>query len=345
MARVTLKMIAQEAGVSVATVSMALRGQGQISKERAKEIKTLAERLGYTPDPMLASLASRRFRSGEQAQGLPLALLEFPAYKGSESQKQYRDTLIEVSKKLGYAPQVYSPKEMSRYQELTRILFHRGTQAIIISGQPDLSLFKEQKKWNHFVIAQCGRYRAALPVPTIRPSIFQAIKLCFDQVYARGYRRIGFALGHHDTVLEDDYARLGTALGLLDQCISPENRVPPYFEPFGHPEQMVEWAKRHQPDAYIGFTPHTYHTLKEAGIHCPRDAGFAALHLAEDNREIDNLTIAGLDQSLDEVARQSVLLVDQMVRHNDRGIMESPRQVLISSKWIEGDTLPERIEN
>ncbi|NBD39244.1 MAG: LacI family DNA-binding transcriptional regulator, partial [Verrucomicrobia bacterium] len=39
MPRVTLKMIAKEAGVSVSTVSMALRGQGKFDKDNVARIR------------------------------------------------------------------------------------------------------------------------------------------------------------------------------------------------------------------------------------------------------------------------------------------------------------------
>lgn len=338
MARITLKTIAKEAGVSVATVSLALRGQGKLSKENVARIRKIAERLGYTPDPMLASLASKRFRGGEQASGQPLALLEFPAHEGSAaSTPQYRECLIEHARRLGYAPTVYSLEEMRRYNDFPRTLYHRGTQALILSGQPDPAFFEHPESWASYAIVQCGRYRSTLPIHTVRPNIFQAVKLCFEKVHERGYKRIGFAIGRHPEVLEDDLARLGAALAMLDQHVPKKNRIPPYFDELKDIDKMLRWGEKNKVDAYIAFNVGFWYQLKARGIACPEDVGMAALHHGK--TESDRAAIAGLDQSKEEIAYQSMLLVDQMVRHNERGIPRNPRQILISSNWVDGASL------
>ena len=82
MRSVTLHDIALRAGVSVATVSLALRGRGEISRKRAEFIRALAVEMGYRPNPMLAALASKRFSNAITRQGTPLALFEFPQVPG-----------------------------------------------------------------------------------------------------------------------------------------------------------------------------------------------------------------------------------------------------------------------
>src|SRR5690606_32730636 len=59
-ARILLRNVALEAGVSVATVSRALRNDREVSRKTAQHIQSLARRLGYRPDPALASLAAYR---------------------------------------------------------------------------------------------------------------------------------------------------------------------------------------------------------------------------------------------------------------------------------------------
>lgn len=342
MARVTLKEVAHEANVSIATVSMALRGQGKLAEETVARIRAVADRLGYQPDPVLASLASRRFRSGEQAQGLPLALLEFPAFlsKSGGAQNNYRSQLIESARRIGYAPTVYSVADMQSYADFTRVLYHRGTVGVIISGQPPPDMLEDPARWAPFALAQCGRYRDITPLHTVRPNIFQAIKLSFEQAYARGYRRIGFALGSHPEILEDDLARLGAARALIDSRLPKDARIDPYFGPIHASEEMAAWALRSKADAFVAFSVGFWFTLRDAGIRCPEDAGFLAMHLH--NHGHQPVDFSGLDQSRAEIAHQTVLLIDQMVRHNERGLPKQPRNLLIQSAWIEGDTLPNR---
>lgn len=344
MPRVTLKSIAEQAGVSVATVSMALRGDGRVARTTIAEIKDLAGRLGYLPDPLLASLASRRFRPKQATEGLPLALLEFPIFEGSPIYStDYRPAILAEAHRLGYAPQVHTVSQIARHRNLARSLYQRGVHAIIITGQPPPGFLDGETHWERFTLAQCGRYHFDLPVHTVRPHITQALHLAFEEVRRRGYRRIGFALGLHRTLLEDDLSRLGTALVLLDQEIKPRNRVPPYRGQMHDRNAICEWARQHPADAYIGFGSGTWYILRDQlGIVCPRDAGFVALHAQPLDAQKEDIPVSGLDQRREEIARQTVQLIDQMIRHGERGTTAEPRQLLIPSRWIEGATLRPR---
>jgi DNA-binding LacI/PurR family transcriptional regulator len=58
--RVSIKDVAQEAGVSVTTVSHALNDKGRLNPETRRRVRAVAERLGYRPNPAARSLVSGR---------------------------------------------------------------------------------------------------------------------------------------------------------------------------------------------------------------------------------------------------------------------------------------------
>jgi LacI family transcriptional regulator len=58
--RVTIKDIAREAGVSPQTVSRAINDKGEISPQTQRRILQIAERLGYRPNSIARSLATKR---------------------------------------------------------------------------------------------------------------------------------------------------------------------------------------------------------------------------------------------------------------------------------------------
>ncbi len=60
LARVSIKDIAQAAGVSHPTVSRALRGDPRISAETADRVAALAREMGYTPSAAARSMVTRR---------------------------------------------------------------------------------------------------------------------------------------------------------------------------------------------------------------------------------------------------------------------------------------------
>lgn len=63
MARVTIEKVAERAGVSVATVSRALRGLPNVSPKTRERVVAVAAMLNYRPDPNAARLAAGRTRT------------------------------------------------------------------------------------------------------------------------------------------------------------------------------------------------------------------------------------------------------------------------------------------
>ena len=58
--RITLREVAAEAGVSPITVSRALRGERRVDAALADQVRAVAQRMGYVPDPAARALASKK---------------------------------------------------------------------------------------------------------------------------------------------------------------------------------------------------------------------------------------------------------------------------------------------
>ena len=335
--QVTLKDIAVRAGVSVATVSLALSGRGLVARGTAERLRALAEEMGYRPNPLLASLAGRRFRSPGVVGGIPLAIFNFPSMlDGSEGRPDYHRYLVEEARKMGYAPKVYNLTNKSDSKALFRELYHRMAQGLIITGSVDENTFGRTFDWSHFSTVQCARFHSLHPFHTVRPNIFQAVKLAFTQLCARGYERIGFAVGQHAEPMEDDEVRHGAAIAMEGSYLPRKHRTPVYTGGLDDKDSFLRWFDRWKPDAVVGFTVGHYWFLKNHGVRIPKDTGFAALHLTTEN---DLKLFSGLCQNMAGIARQSVLLLDQMIRHRERGFTDEPLNLLVPSTWNEGRTL------
>lgn len=339
MARVTLKDIAQRAEVSVSAVSLALSGKGNISQPQRDRIRRLARELGYSPNPLLASLASKRFRTGDDAQGTLIAHLEFPVDEDRPTPAIYGPELERYAKDLGFQLRVMDSADMRRHSDLPGMLYRCGTQGVIVTGQPPPGFFKEHHKWESFALVQCGRFRTNLPIHTVRSDVFRSIKLIFQQVRALGYERIGFSVGRHSNVLEDDEARLGSAMAMLHFHLPPHRHVTPFTGNFDDGEGLLAWVRAQQPEVVIGFSIRQYHILATAGFRIPEEIGFATLHVPETPELGGAPGCAGLFQQTNRIARESLRLLDQLIRYKVRGFPETPRHTLIPSVWRQGKTL------
>lgn len=336
MKRVTLSDIAKEAGVSVATVSLALRGRGDISQQRGVDIRALAERMGYRPNPMLAALASKRFSNARSQQGTPITIFDFPVLPGIERTggRLYHDTLVAEAKRLGYAASVVCMSKAPSSRTLFRQLYARATQGIVITGNLDLQEFGDEFDWNQFAVVQCARYLDDTPFHRVRPNVFQSIKLTFTKLRERGYERIGCAIGRHDILIEDDEDRLGAALSLEMSYLPKKHRLPVFQGGFNDIDAFMKWFLTHSPDVVLGFNTRQHDALQQSGLKIPEDVGFAILHCAERMP-----TFSGLVQNCDEIARQSIRLLDQLIRNHESGRPELPMDILIPSTWNEGSTV------
>ncbi|MGE9270632.1 MAG: LacI family DNA-binding transcriptional regulator [Verrucomicrobiales bacterium] len=337
MAKVTLKDIAEKAGVSVSAVSLALGGKGSISKRQRERIHEIADELGYVPNPLLSSLAAKRFRSGGYATGIPIALLEYSMENVRPS--IYRSEIIRVAKQLGYQVRLITKEELKEYNDLSKTLYRSGVQGVIVTGQPCDEFVNRSEAWEHFSLVQCGRLRTTAPIHTVRSDIFRSIKLVYSKLLEKGYQRIGFAMGRHPDILEDDEARIGAALGLMQLHAKPQNIIQPYSGQHADETRFKTWVDKEQPDVIIGFGISQYYNLLKFGYSIPKDFGFASLHLHLHDRENQPITFAGLLQNTNKIAEQSVVLLDQLIRYNSRGFPDIPQHTLIPSSWVEGDTL------
>ena len=331
MKRVNLRDVAARAGVSVSTVSMALRGKVTV-RATTERVRALAEEMGYRPNPILASLASKRFRSPSAVNGVPLAIYRFPyVLKEPEERPSYHVDLMAEARILGYAPRVYDLTNASNPKTLFRDLHHRMVQGIVITGSMD-EHFAAEFDWEPFSVVQCGRFQTVHSFHTVRPNIFQAVKLAFTQLRLGGYSRIGFAMGQHDQPLEDDEARYGAAIALEGKYLPRKDRLPVYTGPIHDREAFLQWYDRWKPAAVVGFTNLYYWYLKDHGVQIPKQVSFVGLHA---DRGEDGL-YSGLYQNFPKISQQAILLLDQMIRNHECGRAADPLHILVPSTWDDG---------
>jgi LacI family transcriptional regulator len=350
--RVSLADISRDTGFSISAVSMALRKHVKIPVATRQLIEESARKLAYRPNPLIAALATRHF-SSERTGKTPLAYIHVPsADLGDMAAPARIKVQEEYGRKLGYWLETFDVTSFKDGAQATRILFSRGFQGIILQRHFQLNLLPGMD-WNRFCVVEWGE-SSADPVATTeqlpyRATVdhFNSIVRTWDEAWKRGYKRIGFGFLPLSEKEPEDDLRWGAAQSCLRR-VPRRFRIPPLILhriDWKDSRIVADWARRHRLDAVIGFNTFFLWALKTEGFRIPDEIGFATLHSvpSAEGAEYD-FGEAGMKDMRLEIMLVALDVMDQMVRHHQYGLFKEPRTVMIQSKWIEGVTLPIRVQ-
>ena len=352
--RVSLANIARSTGFNVSTVSKALRNQGTFPVATREKIQEAARKLGYHPHPLLASLASKHF-GPEDGNGVPLAYIH--ADVANPWENSYPEMIIkgarEHGRRLGYRLELFHVDDFKDGKAATRILFSRGVQGILLPRQFQPSMLPGMD-WNRFSVVGWGESLPTFP-DFVQPALSRAtidhsalVLDAWDEVWKRGYRRIGFGLLNRSMPARVDQLRLG-AIHICAQRVPARFRIPffgpdqGYGGPPPDPRELAAWIRRYRPDAVIGFSYFLW-ALRDQGFLIPKEIGFASLDKAM-NSEILRTTDdgdAGMKDMRMECLLAAVELLDHQIRHHQFGLPRESRTITVNSQWIDGKTLPDK---
>ena len=234
--RVTIRQVAERAGVSVATVSRALNEKGDVSDATRERVREAARSLGYAADPVARALATQQTRLvavivGDNA-GHPDLSLTF-----------FGKVLAAIARRLAQAD--YEPVLL---QPLAGRLQHRFDAAVLIGVDADDPLIAELERRAVPLVGvdvDCPAPRAAF----VGSDHAGGVRLALAHLYARGHRRIAHVAGAPNTLagserraafvaeserlglaLDDEYVRDGdfsSASGYRETCALLALAAPP----------------------------------------------------------------------------------------------------------------------
>lgn len=338
--RVTLKDLAREAGVSVMTVSYALRHHPRISAKRREAIQTLARERGYRPDPALSALATyRKQLQSRHFTGL-IAYLTF----GTDSKEWTRDSFVRLSmeaaagraRELGYELTPFWAGDPDYGGgKLDRILKNRGIEGLLLTRQHqyrtpipiDLDAYavvgtSRSLDWTGFDFVTTNHYNA----------IVRACQTCLD----RGYTRIGLISSVH---LEQrlNQRMVGAFFGMQHaHGTSNVEFLPPCPFEDGNPEPVCLWFQRHRPDVIICHRADEIHpALTREGWRIPEDCALLHPLLLENVQGF-----SGIHEPVKEIGTTAINMLHDQLMLRQRGKPAHPKSVALDGPWFEGATLP-----
>lgn len=336
-----MRDLAKRLGVSHVTVSLALRDNPRISASMRRQIREMAESMGYRPDPMLAALANYRREKGEKPVTSALAWInawpdpsKLRAFKEFES---YWEGASKAAEKHGYRLEEFRLGEQFTPKRLHQILSTRGIRGILLPPHPHLPEWGEFP-WSEYSVVRFGRSLATPRCHLVTADHVANTMLAFEKIRERGYRRIGFVTDETDLKYRGHLFEGGYLTA--QRLVMPEERLPVFtlndIEPRLRHDKLRLWLKANQVDAIITNLAEVPALLAETGIRVPEDVALATTTL------LDTTITAGIDQHPVEVGRVGFLMLNSLINDGSRGVPEIFRQNLVEGSWVDGDSLPDR---
>jgi len=335
---VTLADIARKAGVSVMTVSRALRNQANISPATQKKIQDIAETMGYRPNPLVSALMTYRRAARPVKAHLNLGFItNFSVRDGWKSTRLYEEFhqgVLDSADRHGYGVETFWMREPGLTSErLTQILLTRSIHGVIVAPLP-IAHGHLHLGWEHFSAVTFGY---SLTHPMLHRAAnhqFRSMRLAMRELRALGYRRIGLTL---PASLNERVDRQWVASFLVEQLrYSATEIVPPFVvdDIDWNFEQFQDWCGRHEPDVIISHEEIVLDWLRTMKVRVPDDIGFVHLNCYDKSG-----SFAGIYQNGPAIGVAAADTVISMINRNDRGVPELPRSLLIEGTWVEGQTV------
>ena len=333
---VTLAEIAKRAGVSVMTVSRALRKQSNISPDTQKKIQDIADQLGYRPNPLVSALMTYRRAAKPVKSHLSIGFItNFPTRDGWKVSKLYEsfyEGVADSADRHGYGVEIFWMREPGMTSErMTQILLTRSIHGVVVAPLP-VAHGELELGWENFSAVTLGY---SLTKPLLHRAVnhqFRSMRTAMRELRALGYQRLGLAL---PASLNERVDRQWVASFLVEQ-LDNDHSVPlfvPDDEKWNF-ESFRKWFAAQHPDAVISHEEVVLDWLRKLGAHVPDEVGFVHLNCADQSGQF-----AGIYQNGPTIGAVAVDFLIGMIQRNERGVPTLPHSVLVEGTWMEGKTV------
>jgi LacI family transcriptional regulator len=337
ISRVSVRDIAEAAGVSKTTVGFVLRNLAGPSKKTRERIRQIASELGYVPDARINSWMAR-VRAAKAKELLPIAWLttesDRDAWHKYNFLAPYWNGMSERCEELGYRlEEIWTHQPNMTMRRISQILYQRGIEGVVITP-PARHI---QLNWNNLAGVALGTELLGPRLHRVGHNFLFNLRLALKTLRRSGYQRIGVCL---TTAINRNSDGMASALACHLASTSPESKLvsPLFYKGTGEgpiPRKLFRaWLRRHKPDVIVGLDGRLLDWVEEEGRRVPQEV--AIVHLALDD---DVLDWAGVYANKKEVGRTAAELVISLVCNRQFGVPQSALDTMIRGSWHNGRTL------
>ncbi|HWL51398.1 MAG TPA: LacI family DNA-binding transcriptional regulator [Chthoniobacteraceae bacterium] len=340
--KATMRDVAAAAGVSVMSVSYALRHHPSIPEATAERLRKLAGEMGYVPNPLVSALFGE-LRSRRKSVAPPLvAYLSFYAersrwWNSYGILRSYYEGARQRCEELGFAMEVFEPNaQRMSPKRLYDILSYRNVVGVIVGVGP--ASMPYAFAWDRFPCVSIGYTEQVPPVHRVMLNHFQTMDETLRRVAAMGYQRIALGLLSRWR-LTDNYLM---ALHLFQRDLPASRRIAPFYVSRYTFNGKVFGKKiaKAQPDLFIDAAGQGrfMRALQQIGVGFPRDMGYVTFNWHD---RLEGL--AGVNQNSDRIGATAVDLLVNQINFKESGIPDIQKFTLVSGSWVDGASAPGKV--
>lgn len=333
----TVRSLALQLKLSVATVSEALRDSPNVKAATKLRIQRAAKKAGYRANPLLGAALSAVRRARHLDYRGTLALIDTDETARDQFILFHREIITGASaraEELGFTAEVFwlgSGTPPLGPARLANILHARGINGAVMlpfNTARDMSDFD----FSRIAAVQMDHCLIQPHLHTILPDHYVSIMNALERLTARGYQRVGLAM----ELRKDARLKRKWSSGFLAFFRNYEHTtgIPALIEPELARERFIRWYRQHRPDLIVGHRQEMVDWLRDEGVRVPDHVGFFNLNVTEKTGPC-----AGLDLLPRRLGAAAVETVVAMLHRQERGVPEWPHTITLEAQWIDGPTI------
>lgn len=331
--RPTIRLLAQRAQVSSATVSLALRGHPRISAATRQHVLRIAQELGYRPDPNVAKLMLHlRTRRPPGFQALLAALTTIPEEREQPYLTRMLASARERADSLGYGLMVVRLEDASTPRpDIDRMLRARGVEGVLLLPMRTARSFVDLLAWQNYSVVSATNGVLAPEFHRVVPHQFSNAQSLCAELTRRGYRRIGLVMtAQHDLTV----GHAVSSAVVWQNVLGNGKRVNPLIFDAQRPPKLKQWYERERPDAVIAIGPADARAIaRELKLRIPGPVGIATTN------RTDATSFAGIEERPDEIGAASVRLLTSLIQHGEKGVPAVPTVTMVKGEWVDAGSV------
>jgi LacI family transcriptional regulator len=350
--RVTQSDVARVAGVHNTTVSLSLRNCPSIPEATRKRIRSIADEMGYYPDPTLQALvAYRKGRLSNRPRETMAYLTNWGTRWGWRTIPLHERAYVGALRKaaeLGYQLEHFWLGEPGMNQRcMSNMLYHRGITGVLIAAHREGSRELSEMDWPRLSAVKIGLFPNTPAIHRVIDGQSGTIGLAMRRIWASGFKRVGLVMGPGDCTANTAWL----AGFLVEQGSLPDDDRIPVFrndrcdrepasetqDPFS-PDELAalgKWFRDYRPEVIVGSSPGVLGMIGQLRLVVPRDVAYVDLC-----REGADHGIAGVRQNGEIAGEVAASMLVGQLQHNVRGVPDVGTSTMVDATWIDGATLP-----